>query len=165
MELSDHELNTATYEDFADTVDALAGGSSEQLTELFRRVAFTVLVNNIDDHWKNHGFLRRAEGWRLSPAFDVNPSPSNGVISSRQINPQDDPRDRDIRNLVASRDAFKLSAPDAATVLGEVLAAVRSWGSVAAEAGISASEIGSMEHTFSGVQQERAEAEIVRLAG
>ncbi|WP_265258937.1 HipA domain-containing protein [Verminephrobacter aporrectodeae] len=41
----------------------------------FQRVSFSILVSNVDDHLKNHGFLYSGNGkWRLSPAFDVNPA-------------------------------------------------------------------------------------------
>jgi len=43
--------------------------------ELYRRLIFTILVSNKDDHLKNHGFLYVGAGqWRLSPVFDVNPA-------------------------------------------------------------------------------------------
>ncbi|MCY4189967.1 MAG: HipA domain-containing protein, partial [Rhodospirillaceae bacterium] len=49
----------------------------EDLHELWRRIVFTILVSNKDDHLKNHGFIYAGgDRWRLSPAFDINPSPS-----------------------------------------------------------------------------------------
>lgn len=47
----------------------------DDLEQLFRRLVFNVLVGNRDDHLRNHGFLHEPGGWRLAPAFDVNPSP------------------------------------------------------------------------------------------
>ena len=47
-----------------------------ELRELLRRIMFSILVSNDDDHLKNHGFLYAGDGaWRLSPAFDINPNP------------------------------------------------------------------------------------------
>jgi hypothetical protein len=44
--------------------------------ELWRRIAFSILITNVDDHLRNHGFLHADRGqWRLAPAFDVNPFP------------------------------------------------------------------------------------------
>lgn len=43
--------------------------------ELWRRAAFGALVGNLDNHLRNHGFLRVGNAWRLSAAFDVNPTP------------------------------------------------------------------------------------------
>jgi serine/threonine-protein kinase HipA len=52
---------------------------------MFGRIALTILINNVDDHWRNHGFLRRGEGWPLSPIFDVDPSTQHGLISPAGI--------------------------------------------------------------------------------
>src|SRR5262249_28745027 len=45
------------------------------LAELYRRLVFNVIVGNRDDHLRNHGVSRTSRGWRLAPAFDVNPNP------------------------------------------------------------------------------------------
>lgn len=60
--------------DWVDVVDfaQLVGSDT---TELWRRAVFGALVGNLDDHLRNHGFLRRGAGWVLAPAFDVNPEP------------------------------------------------------------------------------------------
>ena len=50
------------------------GHIDEDLEQLYRRVVFNVMVGNRDDHPRNHGFIREASGWRLAPAFDVNPN-------------------------------------------------------------------------------------------
>lgn len=69
----------AYYTDLADSMRAYCGsaeGVREELRELYRRIMFTILVSNEDDHLKNHGFLYDGNGsWRLSPAFDINPTP------------------------------------------------------------------------------------------
>ncbi len=64
------------YTDIADGLRAFAEGPREQLTELYRRILFTILVSNDDDHLKNHGLLHAGGGrWVLAPAFDINPEP------------------------------------------------------------------------------------------
>jgi serine/threonine-protein kinase HipA len=62
-----------TYEDIATRMRAHAADFKAQVQELYRRMAFSVLLRNTDDHLRNHGFLRTAQGWVLSPAFDINP--------------------------------------------------------------------------------------------
>jgi len=47
---------------------------AQNLEELFTRVVFNVATANRDDHLRNHGFIRSPDGWRLAPAFDMNPS-------------------------------------------------------------------------------------------
>ena len=66
---------------YLDLAEAIAdhgapGYIDEDLEELFRRIVFNILVSNRDDHLRNHGFLRSDRGWRLAPAFDLNPSPA-----------------------------------------------------------------------------------------
>lgn len=66
----------AFYTDIADALRAHALDPGAQMAELFRRMMFTILVSNNDDHLKNHGLLHAGEGrWALSPAFDINPQP------------------------------------------------------------------------------------------
>ena len=64
---------------YTEIVDALrANGAAPQADteELWRRIAFSILITNVDDHLRNHGFLHVDRGqWRLAPAFDVNPFP------------------------------------------------------------------------------------------
>jgi serine/threonine-protein kinase HipA len=120
-----------TYEQFADTIAEISSKATKDLREMYTRIALTVLVNNVDDHWRNHGFLRVDGGWRLSPVFDVNPSPRHGVIHSRAISDNDDPRNRDIRNVHAIADAYKLKSGEAAEIISNVAAKVREWPQVA----------------------------------
>ncbi len=65
------------YTDIADVIRWISSKPIEDLHELWRRIVFTILVSNRDDHLKNHGFIYAGgDRWRLSPAFDINPSPS-----------------------------------------------------------------------------------------
>ena len=65
------------YTDIADVIRQISSKPSDDLQELWRRIVFTILVSNKDDHLKNHGFIYAGgDRWRLSPAFDINPSPS-----------------------------------------------------------------------------------------
>ena len=67
------------YTDLADVLRGQCGNGEQtrvELMELYRRILFTILVSNTDDHMKNHGFLWTQPGrWSLSPAFDINPQP------------------------------------------------------------------------------------------
>lgn len=164
MELGDQDHGAVTYEDFADAVDNVTLADRLQLCDLFKRVALSMLINNVDDHWKNHGFLQGSDSWSLSSAFDTNPSLSRGVVYSRPISRLDGPRARGLRQLVATADAYALTRTDAATALGEVLGTVRTWAEVAKGVGIAAAEIAHVSAAFSEEQQVLVEREI-RPAG
>ncbi|MCF6274113.1 MAG: SDR family oxidoreductase [Rhodobacteraceae bacterium] len=74
------------YTDIADIIRQISSNSAADLRELWRRVVFTILVSNSDDHLKNHGFLYAGgDRWRLSPAFDINPSPSRHRVLETAI--------------------------------------------------------------------------------
>lgn len=65
------------YTDIAEVIRQISSKPVDDLHELWRRIVFTILVSNKDDHLKNHGFIYAGgDRWRLSPAFDINPSPS-----------------------------------------------------------------------------------------
>ncbi|MEN1958302.1 HipA domain-containing protein [Luteimonas sp. MJ204] len=114
----------------------------EDLSQLFRRVAFNVLVGNRDDHLRNHGFLREPDGWRLSPAFDVNPNPDKDAhVLAIGL---DDPSP-DTRLLLGTHDYYRLSKAAADGIISEVRAALSGWQGTARRCGAHAAEIAGME--------------------
>lgn len=74
----EEEDAVGTYEDIAMMMRAHAQNAGTQMAELYRRMLFTILIRNTDDHLRNHGFLRSASGWQLSPAYDINPEHRSG---------------------------------------------------------------------------------------
>jgi serine/threonine-protein kinase HipA len=77
--------DNCSYLELVDAIDTYGADPENDRAELFRRIAFTILTSNTDDHFRNHGFLWVGKnGWTLSPAYDINPVPnSNGVLSTR----------------------------------------------------------------------------------
>ena len=78
------DLDTSEGASYLDIVQAIensrvANRIGSDLEQMCRRVLFTILMGNRDDHIRNHGFLREGNGWRLSPAFDINPNPEKAV--------------------------------------------------------------------------------------
>ena len=110
----------------------------EDMEQLFRRVAFNVAVGNRDDHLRNHGFILGKRGWRLSPAFDVNPS----IDKASHVLNIDDVDNRPSLGTVLETAAFYRLTPQRATdVIGEVVAAVGDWKAVARRARIAAADV------------------------
>jgi serine/threonine-protein kinase HipA len=117
------------------------GSITADLEQLFRRALFNVLVGNRDDHLRNHGFLRERTGWRLAPAFDVNPNPDKDVhvLALRDRDPTPD-----TSLLLGQREFFRLAPDRAATLLAEVRAAVRPWEQRARALGVKRAEIATL---------------------
>jgi serine/threonine-protein kinase HipA len=115
-----------------------AAGLVADLHQLYRRIAFYILVGNRDDHLRNHGFLRGATGWRLAPAFDVNPTPDKAE-HALAID-ESDPRP-DLATLRATAPLYRLTASKAAAIERELRAAVATWRRVARAIGLPAREL------------------------
>jgi serine/threonine-protein kinase HipA len=157
MELGVHnDTSTITYQDFADTIAEVSAAPEADLIEMFGRIALTILINNVDDHWKNHGFLRHPAGWRLAPLFDINPSNRHGSINSRPISPNDDPRARDIRNLSAIAENFGLATSEADGIIRTIAIKVARWPSIATSLGISSRQQKTMASAFDEKQLAHA---------
>ncbi|WP_417251697.1 type II toxin-antitoxin system HipA family toxin [Castellaniella sp.] len=116
------------------------------LEQLFRRVAFNVAVGNRDDHLRNHGFVLGKTGWRLAPAFDVNPN----IDKAEHVLNIDDVDNRPSMETVISTAAFYgLDDGPARQVTEEVAAAVDRWQDAARRAGISGADIDLTAGAFS----------------
>jgi serine/threonine-protein kinase HipA len=139
-----------SYPEIADALRAHGAAATQDLAELWRRIVFSVLISNTDDHLRNHGFLYAgATGWRLSPVFDVNPVPTDikDRLLSTAIGLDGDPSAAlDIAFEVAPQ--FGLKAADAKRIVAEVGVATARWHTVAARCGIAASEIERMRSAF-----------------
>jgi serine/threonine-protein kinase HipA len=158
LESSDGERGS--YLEIADAIERESPSPMSDLTELWRRIAFSILISNTDDHLRNHGFLRVASaGWSLAPAFDLNPDPSVGPKELSTAIDYDD-REARIDLLLEVAPEFRLGADAARTVLGEVAAATARWREVAGRLGLSPSAQAQMAPAFEA-QSEAAG----RLAG
>lgn len=147
--LSAGDGDERSYIDVADALRQHGAKPVEDCKELWRRVVFNVLISNTDDHLRNHGFLYEpGRGWRLAPAYDLNPVPID--LKARMLSIAIDELDRtasvDIALGVAKQ--FGLKQPEAKEIARDVAAAVGTWRKVADGEGISASEINRMATAF-----------------
>ncbi|HWZ64453.1 MAG TPA: HipA domain-containing protein [Steroidobacteraceae bacterium] len=97
--------------------------------ELFERLVFNILVNNDDDHLRNHGFVWDAQlpGWRLSPLYDVVPRASLAAERRLHLGVGPGGRSATLDNAFAGREMFTLSAQAAADSIARVWSIVREW--------------------------------------
>lgn len=134
------DANTGNgYIDIVDVIIGNAGFVSPQaaLEQLYRRVAYSIIIGNHDDHFRNHGFLLTKKGWVWSPAFDINPSESDtqSLLISRDSN------DSSLRELLSSADDYMLPSATAHSIIDEVCAAMQLWQTVALSCGIRPNEM------------------------
>jgi serine/threonine-protein kinase HipA len=121
-------------------------------------MVFNILVSNTDDHPRNHGLLLGKNGWRLAPAFDMNPCPFDigGGLHILAINELDRAGSLEIALSVAGY--IGLSLMEANAIAGEVGIAVAGWKEAASATKIPRSEIKRMETAFARKTLEQAQA-------
>ena len=114
---------------------------SENLHQLYRRVAFNVAVRNTDDHFRNHGFLLTPQGWTLSPAYDMNPTTND--YQSLLINSTTNKSDLQV--LLGSSEEYMINRNDAQRIIEEVVHAIKQWKPLALSLGVSTHEMDIFE--------------------
>ncbi|MFQ4149759.1 type II toxin-antitoxin system HipA family toxin [Arthrobacter sp. LAPM80] len=124
--LGNRDGDDMDYLDIVGDIQAVADQAEAQLHQLFRRIVFSLAVNNTDDHGRNHGFLRNDRGWVLSPAFDINPNPNTEALRSTSIGGARE-RSEGITALLEEAGAFRLDPTEARAIVSEVAAAVSHW--------------------------------------
>lgn len=108
------------------------------LEQLFRRVAFNVAIGNRDDHLRNHGFILGVRGWRLAPAFDVNPS----IDKAEHVLNIDDADNRpSLETVLATAPFYRLTPARAQEIVGKVVEVAADWEAAARRAGIARADI------------------------
>lgn len=116
------------------------------LEQLFRRVVFNLAVGNRDDHLRNHGFLLETNGWRPSPAFDLNP---NIDKAEHVINIDDADNRPSLATAAATAEFYGLDGKRAADIIDKIVAVVGTWREVARKAGIANADIELTAAAFS----------------
>jgi serine/threonine-protein kinase HipA len=146
----------ASYLDIADVIERRSSKARDDLRQLWRRIAFSVLISNTDDHLRNHGFLRASNaGWVLSPAFDLNPDPSPGPKRLSTAIDFDDTT-ASVDRLMSVGSYFRLGEEDTREVLREVSEAVGQWRVAATETGLDRAAIEQMVPAFEHGRADRA---------
>ncbi len=154
-----------SYLDIADVVERHSPSAGEDLRQLWRRIAFSILISNTDDHLRNHGFVRASTaGWSLSPAFDLNPNPEPGPKELSTAIDYTSTAAR-IDTLMDVAEHFRLNGERARAMLHDVVRATSRWRTAAGELGLDDAELEQMAPAFEHEQAEQARKLAGSLAG
>lgn len=135
-----------SYLHILEAIEAYGGaGLTEDMHQLFRRAVFNLLVGNRDDHLRNHGFFLTPTGWRLSPAFDINPNPAKSDHSLTWDGKSAAPT---LQTLVATAGYYRLNATAAQAIVDKVTNVVATWKDRAAKLDLSSVEVKMMSSVF-----------------
>ena len=138
-----------SYLEFVDVLRRYGAAPTEDMEALWRRMVFTILISNTDDHLRNHAFLYEGQnGWRLSPAYDLNPVPIDikPRVLATAITEDDTTASLALALEVAGY--FEIAEARARTIAAEVAAAVSTWRAIARRHGISRQEVDRMASAF-----------------
>lgn len=139
---------------YIDLVEFLIQGGAEvekDLHELWRRIVFNICVSNVDDHLRNHGFILKEKGWKLAPAYDLNPSESGDGL---KLNISKDDNSQSLELALEVAKYFRLKKMKAEEIISDVTDAVTQWKKLASKL-VSAKEIENMRHAFRVVDSRR----------
>lgn len=134
-----------SYLDLAGFIMQHGSQVDQDLEELWRRIVFYICVSNTDDHLRNHGFLLSDTGWKLSPAYDINPvETGNGL--SLNISENDNTLDLDLARVVSPY--FRISTKRAEEIIIQTKKAIVKWKALAEKQGISKTQRDMMAKAF-----------------
>lgn len=138
-----------SYLEFVDVLRRYGASPIRDMHELWRRIVFSIMISNTDDHLRNHAFLYTSpDGWRLAPAYDLNPVPADikPRVLTTAIDLDDGSASLDLAMSVAGY--FELDKKQSNTIAAEVGMAVKTWREEAARLGLTRAEINRMTSAF-----------------
>jgi serine/threonine-protein kinase HipA len=117
--------------------------------ELFRRMCFNAMISNLDDHPRNHAIIAPDQHWKLSPAYDLTPSPV--VAQERRdlaLQVGDQGRFANARNIVSEHARFLLDKDEAEKIVADMREAVGRWYDTVRACGVSANDAKTIRGAF-----------------
>lgn len=148
---------TRSYLEIVDVLRQHGAAPREDMEVLWRRIVFNVLISNTDDHLRNHAFLYEGQrGWRLSPAYDLNPVPTDikARVLTTAITEDDTRASLDLAFKVAGY--FEIADARARAIVKEVAASASGWRVEAARQGLVRPQIERMASAFEHKDMDRA---------
>lgn len=154
LEARDGEIGS--YLDIASVIEEHSPAATADLEQLWRRIAFSILISNTDDHLRNHAFLHHdADAWALSPAYDLNPNPAPGPKDLSTAIDGSNTR-ASVATLMLVAGLFRLGRPDALRILGEVFGGTARWRSIAGRHGLTRRDAEDMAPAIEHPEQAAA---------
>jgi serine/threonine-protein kinase HipA len=144
---------------YTEMVDALRTHGADvqpDIEELWRRMVYSVLITNVDDHLHNHGFLHaRCGQWRLAPAFDLNPFPDR-VRELKTWISEDIGPEATIAALLSVLPYFRISRARANEILAQAERALSQWRAAGSALSMTDAELDQFADAFEHPEREAA---------
>lgn len=146
--LHERDYARGSYADLADWLRQHGQRPLEDSRALYRRMLFNIMIGNTDDHLRNHAVIRDADGYRLSPAFDLVPDPTLAQDRRQAIGVGESGRAASRENALSGAPRFALETAEAEAIAQEVADAVSSWRTRAAPLDLDRSTIRALEQAI-----------------
>lgn len=173
MNIHEMESIESSYAALADAMRLNLDASFliEDLKELYRRMVFNILVNNDDDHLRNHGFVmmeyprqtpkqgiqepneKISLAWRLSPLYDVVPRPVHSHSRRLHLDVGENGKEATLTNAVSWSERFGLSHAEAVDEIKAIWLVVREWRNHFEEYGVTGRDIDAVSPAFLHARQ------------
>lgn len=132
-------VESAAYSDLSSIARRYAPSPAETAREIFRRMAYNVLLENTDDHEKNHAFLWIDGKWNLAPAYDIQPQ-LNG-LGYQELVVGKDGNESSLQNVMSDCGRFMLTNEEARDEIDAMLRQLKDWPEAFASNGVSGRDI------------------------
>lgn len=150
--MTDGNTDGAGYLDIAGQIEQISASPKTDLKEIWKRMSFNILTSDCDDHLRNHGFILREDGWRLSPAFDLNP---NIQKNNMELNITFNDNHKNILNAIAVSELFRVPEGEAKEIAYDMQTTIKeNWRKLASKYLIPEKEINDMRHAFQECDRE-----------
>ncbi len=141
--------DAGAYTMLAEGIRQFGSDTSADLHELWRRLVFSLLASNYDDHLRNHGFLMHEPGrWSLSPAYDINPVPEIDRVNISKTAITEEPTEPAIEVALAVAGRFGLKVIESKRILREVVAVAANWRKTGRKLRLNASTLDAYASAF-----------------
>jgi serine/threonine-protein kinase HipA len=138
-----------SYTMIADAIRQFGDDVTGDLRELWRRMVFSLLASNYDDHLRNYGFLMHRPGrWSLSPAYDVNPVPEIERAGLNKTSITEEANEPSIELAIQTSPRFGLKENEAVRLLNEISSAVQGWRKLGQRLHLTASQLNDYASAF-----------------
>lgn len=147
--LNANDNETHSYLEIVDALRQFGASPKEDIRSLWRRIVFNIMIANTDDHLRNHAFLYDgSHGWRLAPAYDLNPVPLDIKPRNLSLNITEDDNTGSLELACEVSPYFELTLVEAQVIIAEVRSALSMWRQEAKSLELPEPEISRMASAF-----------------
>ncbi|MCX8565652.1 MAG: serine/threonine-protein kinase HipA [Glomeribacter sp. 1016415] len=148
LERDENNCSSASYIELSDALTRYSSQPRLDKLELWQRMVFNAMAGNIDDHLRNHGFLRDPQGWRLAPAYDINPTNETFERRSHQLSFDGSTSRPCLTTCIELGGFFGLTQEETKIALAKIGNALKNWQTTAKKHGLRGQELKRMENSF-----------------